>query len=652
MRIKNIHIENFRAVKDETLVCDGLTALVGPNGAGKSTFLHALLVFQGRLAPTVEDFYNRDTDKDIEIAVTFTDLPGAASKRFATYMQGDDLKVTCIYRYDDSNGAVGPPLLHGTALRNPDFEAVRTAPKAADTLRLYGELCKSRRYSDLPKCTSKKAVLEALDTWEDDNSGKCERLTDDGRFFGFEEAAGGYLGQFARILYIPAVREASGDGAEGGRGSVLRELLDLTVKGALAGNARYQDLQKEADAVYEKARDMGGIPEVRRLEADINGTLGMLAKGAEASLEWDLQAPRVGPPAAKIRLAEDGYSTTIDRTGHGLQRTFTIAMLSSLHRAQAGASAGGSAEDGGAPSIILAIEETELYQHPTRARHLARLLSSISREGFAGVTASVQVIYATHSPYFVGADRIEQIRMLRKEGGAKGRPKTTTVRSTDMAKIQQRLAAAGAKAHADPDKLEHDFDRVLTPLMSEGFFASVVVLVEGESDRIAVTRAAELIGMPLDKRDVVVIPCGSKSGLHGPLAMFNELGVRTYVAWDGDDNKGHEKKRNFRLLSLLGLSKAEIEAGDWLGATTSRFSCCRTNLEGVLRSDMGEELYDSLVAEYVETYRLKQSDSKKKPLVAHLLMREMKNQGIRPEALGRIVEAVLAGDVAGGAGSA
>ena len=123
--------------------------------------------------------------------------------------------------------------------------------------------------------------------------------------------------------------------------------------------------------------------------------------------------------------------------------------------------------------------------------------------------------------------------------------------------------------------------------------------------------------------------------------------MRTYVVWDGDGNKEEEKKRNARLLSLLGLSTAEIGKRDWLGATTVRYACYKTHLEDVLRSDMGEELYDRLVDEYATTYRLRKKDSKK-PLLVYLLIREMRDRGIRPAALGRIVKAILDGDAAEG----
>ena len=647
MRIKSIRVENFRSVKSQTLICDDLTALVGANGAGKSTFLRALLVFQGTQKADAEDFYNRDTDKDIEIAVTFTDLPAAASAKFARYIQGGGLEVVRVCRY--GNGEVESSL-HGISTRNPDFDGVRAAPRAADALARYDELRKSPDYACLPRRTSKKAALDALDTCEDANPGRCRRSLDDGSFFGFEDAAKGRLGQFVKMLYIPVVRDAIVDGTEGGQGSVLRDLLDPTVKNAPAGSAGYQELQEATNAVYKGASDMGGLPEAKRLRDDINYTLGIHVRGAEVDFRWDPVSPPVGLPTVTIRLAEDGYSTTIDRAGHGLQRAFIVAMLSRLHSAQAGASAAASeagASDAGGPSIVFAIEEPELYQHPTRARHLAGMLSSISRGELRGVASSVQVIYATHSPYFVGADRIEQVRILRKVDGDKGRPGTTRVWSTDMDRIRRRLATAGAARRADQDRLEHDFDRILTPLMREGFFAGKVVLVEGDSDRIAVMRAAEMLGTPLDGRGVAVIPCGSKSGLPGPLAMFLELGVRTYVVWDGDGNTGKEKRVNARLLSLLGRGGGGED--DWLGVTTDDFACFRDKLEVELRSDMGEDIYDRLVSEYRKTYRLK-GRNPKKPLVTRLLMREMEKRQIRPACLERIVNAILGDAPAEGSG--
>ncbi|MGP5722535.1 AAA family ATPase [Corynebacterium casei] len=42
MRIKTVHIQNFRTLEDVTIDFDSITTFIGPNGAGKSTVLRAL----------------------------------------------------------------------------------------------------------------------------------------------------------------------------------------------------------------------------------------------------------------------------------------------------------------------------------------------------------------------------------------------------------------------------------------------------------------------------------------------------------------------------------------------------------------------------------------------------------------------------------
>ena len=590
------------------------------------------MVFQGRQEPDEEDFYNRDASRDIRIAVTFTGLPGEARERFARYLRGGDLEVTLVCRRNGAGGAVESSL-HGACPRNPDFDAVRGAHDPVAALDEYDRLRARPEYASLPGRAAGAAAKEALDGWERDNPDGCGRpADDDGSFFGFEVDADGNLGRFIKILYISDVHEDHGGG---GRARPAR-LLASTIWDIMNGGDRSRDLQRGVDAAYDRAPFAGGPTGMRQMDDDISAVIGALARGARVEHGRGMLAPGLKMLSTTIRLAEDGYVTTADRVGAGLQRAFTIAMTEHMHGNQSGAG----------PTIVLAIEEPELYQHPARARHIAGLLSSISMSGLAGVANDVQVVYTTHSPHFVGADRMGQIRLVRKEGGEAGLPGTTRVWSTSVDKIQKRLAGAGAARRAGPGKLERDFDRILAPLMGGGFFARTAVLVEGDSDRIAILRAAEMRGTPLDKKGVAVIPCGNKAGILGPLAMFMELGVRAYPIWNRDGHEGKEKRLNDRLLSLVG-----HKGGGCPDATTAGYSCLGAKLEWTLRSDMGEELYDSLVAEYIKEYNLKKKDEKK-PLVTHLLMEEMERRGIRPARLGRIVEAILAGGGAEGGGPA
>src|SRR6202044_2180194 len=96
-------------------------------------------------------------------------------------------------------------------------------------------------------------------------------------------------------------------------------------------------------------------------------------------LAWRECGPPVIPfPTAQISLDDDGTPTPVDRTGHGLQRALIVTLLQ--HLAIATAARHGEQDEGddeppplARPGLLLALEEPELYQHPTKQRHIARI---------------------------------------------------------------------------------------------------------------------------------------------------------------------------------------------------------------------------------------------------------------------------------------
>ena len=146
---------------------------------------------------------------------------------------------------------------------------------------------------------------------------------------------------------------------------------------------------------------------------------------------------------------EDDYGSRVERTGHGLQRAFIITMLQHLDAIRyvepepedgdsEGAESDTKANSYQLPNLVLAIEEPELYQHPSRQRHLASVLLNLETGAIPGVAKSTQVIYATHSPLFVGLDRFDQIRVLRKVPGEDSKPMTTRLKKADLETVACR----------------------------------------------------------------------------------------------------------------------------------------------------------------------------------------------------------------------
>jgi putative ATP-dependent endonuclease of OLD family len=642
MKIKSLRVRHFRSILDETLDCEALTALVGANGSGKSAFLRALDLFYSpspRVAP--DDFYNRDTSQEIVITVTFRDLSPAARERFSSYLQGETLAVDRVFSWD---GTKAVAKLHGSRLQNPDFSAVRAASSAAEKKDLYESLRQDAKYADLPKWKNQTDATNALAQWEAKNVTSCQWLRDEGKFFGFAEVGQGYLGDFTRFLFIPAVRDAGEDAADG-KGSVLSVLMDLVVRSVVANRAEIKKLREDTQRQYKDMMNPEKLTELRSLEDDLSSTLKLFAPAATVALQWlPLDEVSIPMPKADVRLVEDGYACPVARTGHGLQRAFIMTLLQHLTKAQSLSDAsiveGEVVQKPKLPSLVLAIEEPELYQHPNRQRHLAKILLQLASGRIPGVAESTQIIYGTHSPLFVGIDRINQLRLLRKESTMADKPKITRIVSASLTTAAEELWEGNGRPGAKFTEvtLLPRLQTVMTPWMSEGFFADVVVLVEGEDDRAAILGVARALGRDLESSGISVIPCGGKTNIDRPLVIPRQLGIPVFVLWDGDKgDKNANPTHNHCLLRLLNHATA-----DWPATQLSeRFACFETNLEATLTAEIGEADFNKWLDEAQREFGIpKKGHALKKPAVVSAIVDKAFNTGRSVPTLRGIVEQV------------
>lgn len=656
MRVNKITVRNFRSISDEVVEFDSLTALVGRNGSGKSTLLRALELF---FAPTPKfdlyDFYAENTAQEIEIEVTFGDLRPEEQTRFAKYLQNGTLTVVRILSLP---GGKPTSTYHGQKLTSPDFQPIRSATKAAESKSLYEELRKTRKYEALPQAGTIDARREAMSMWEDANPAECSMSRDDGQFFGFKEVSLGYLGQFTKFIPIPAVRDASTE-AEEGRGSAITELIDLVVRSSLMTNKDIQELKESATKRYGEIIDPSKLSEMRQLEGDLTSSLRTFVLDASLHLSWlntggiDIQMPK-----ADVTLTEDGYRCPVTRTGHGLQRAFILTMLQYLATAvapstvtnQGSASPSTSeadlpiaaARDQDAPDIILAIEEPELYQHPSRQRHLATVLRQLAlgKSALSRVARNNQIIYSTHSPAFVGVDRFDQIRLFRKQLTNSGKPKITKITNALLATVATQLW----KFHGEKgppftaESLAVRLRSLMTPWMNEGFFADLVVLVEGEEDRAAVLGTAFAMSCDLDSHGISVIPCDGKTNLDRPALIFDLLGIPVYLIWDSDyGGKDPKVDWNRCLMRILGVAEEDYPDG-----VACNFACFKTNLTDVMKTEIGNPLFEELSEILRSEMGFQERPSEiKNPLFVQALIENARKRGRSCSHLEAIVGHVL-----------
>jgi predicted ATP-dependent endonuclease of OLD family len=330
------------------------------------------------------------------------------------------------------------------------------------------------------------------------------------------------------------------------------------------------------------------------------------------NLGWDeVKSPVVSLPAARATLIEDNFEGEISYKGHGLQRALIITLLQHLATTvpvepeksieeETLASKPKGLESSQGPDLILAIEEPELYLHPSRCRYLADLLLQLAEKPGVGLGASNQIIYTSHSPYFVDLHRFDRIRLVRKVASPDSPALQSIVTRFSLSQAAEKLAKV---CNADPSNFTRDSFRarampVMNTIVNEGFFADVVVVVEGLSEVGTLWKLQEIMKKNWSELGIVVVPAGGKNNIDRPTVIFQGLSIPTYFIFDADSYlTGKERKeaenRNHRYLRLAD-APIEVFPDTQVHETWAVF---KENFEGLLKEALGNEAFQAIQKE-------------------------------------------------------
>jgi len=639
--IKFLRVQNFRCIKDETLDSEELTALLGPNGSGKSSFLRALNIFYDPNARyTEEDFYNKDISQNIIITIKYVKLSHEEKKLFQKYVEDGELTVEKEVRWPYSRGS---QKYYGTSLQNPQFQDFRSA-KGTDLRRQYEKLREMEKYSSFPRYTNKDDAGSTLSSWEQSHPDGCIRERDDGQFFGFKEVGEAHLERYTKFLFIPAVRDASDDATES-KGAVISELMDLVVRSTLSQRKEIEEFRENTQSRYREIFDPTKLEELKTLEKRLSETLQTYVPDSSITINWqEASGFDIPMPRANVKLVEDEYPSPVGYTGHGLQRAFILTLLQHLALAKLPSELSEQDIEGKTsfeiPSLIIGIEEPELYQHPNRQRHFSNVLLKLSTEGIPGIATQTQVIYSTHSPLFVDLERFNQIRVFHKETVEEGLPKQTIIEKTTLDEVAKIIEKADDQPEGTytGETLKPRLRSLFRPWLNEGFFANKAVLVEGIEDRAAILATAKSRGYDFESLGISVLPCMGKTCLDRPYAIFQSLGIPVYVIWDSDEGGRDAKvEDNHRMLRLLG---REIE--DWPEIIEDNFACFKQKLMTTFKNEIGNEFFDAKIKECCDYFAIgRWNQAIKNPMVIQHVIEEGKKQGKSSPTLEKIIMKIM-----------
>lgn len=586
MKIKSIRIENFRSFKDETVFLNRYSCFVGPNGSGKSSVLAALNVFfkDNSTFDTQnledEDYFCKDTNNPIRITVTFDDLSDAAKQDLSDYVRQGELVVTAEAIFDQETG-IGTLKYYGQRAGIEHFrvffEQYKAKASAADLSTIYNGL--RQTYPDLPEVRAKDDKVEALHEYEAAHPDLCTLIRSEDSFYGINST--GKLSKFVTWVYVPAVKDA-GEEVQEAKNTALGKLLERTVRTRVNFEEDINVLRAETHNKYQEIL-VKNHAELQLISESLQKRLGDWAHPeVRLGMEW-MSDPKksisIQQPMAGIKTGEGDFIGSLSRMGHGLQRSYLLALLQELE----------SSEAPDAPTLILGCEEPELYQHPPQARHLADVFEQLSK-------GNNQILVTTHSPYFVNGDGFENVRITRKKGAQQG----SSVRGISFQQLSDRIRQAKNEAPIrQVEGLIAKIHQALQPNVAEMFFSRVPILVEGLEDVSYITTIMHLTGQWQEFRQLGchLIPVNGKDKIAQPLAITMELGLPVYVMYDCDSNsvkpehlRMHEGYNRI-ILNLLGANQNIFPA---MHVIDKNYAIWAPTLTDAVKTDFGAN-YDRLI---------------------------------------------------------
>jgi len=243
-------------------------------------------------------------------------------------------------------------------------------------------------------------------------------------------------------------------------------------------------------------------------------------------------------------------------------------------------------KDESAPTLVMAIEEPEIYQHPPQARYLAETLHELSEK-------NSQILVCSHSPLYIPGDDFEKVRIVRE----KGNPSNSFVSQLTYSELSDKLHKAGDNLVKESGTMAKLYS-LLNPIINEMFFCNILILVEGIEDVAYITTYLMLTKNmeQFRKYGCHIVPVGGKSNIIKPLAMANLLRIPVFVVFDADtdetksDNIVKHKKDNKILLHLSGCESEQ----EWPNQTLWKDNLVmwKTEIGKTVEDEIGSEWHN------------------------------------------------------------
>jgi putative ATP-dependent endonuclease of the OLD family len=374
------------------------------------------------------------------------------------------------------------------------------------------------------------------------------------------------------------------------------------------------------------------LPKLRELLAQAHGLLKTeLYDGFEAALREAFAAQlRTSRYDVKFRfqtidetnlyrslyptLIERGATKSPNEAGSGVRNLLVLALFHAF----------ATAFKGGA---ILGIEEPELFLHPHAQRSLMGQFENL-------VAAGNQLFISSHSATFLDITKPERIVVVECTEDDEDEI-CTQVRTTTAAKLLSARQQLHPEKTMTLQSMRAFLRNVRTMEMSEPYFARLVIIAEGPSEREALPLLCAHLGLNFDEEGISIIGAGGKTVMDTIVQVYQAHEIPTYVIFDNDSGlKVQDRNYNRVICRLLKIDESDAPKSQ----VTSAYAILNGDWEAQMMVDL-DEIRPGLYIELVSKARQELGilPDKNKPLVARLVAEELIARRIVPTFVQQIV---------------
>ena len=364
-------------------------------------------------------------------------------------------------------------------------------------------------------------------------------------------------------MYIGADRRLSYHLSYASKWTLLSKLMHKFHEALIQKQDRVSKLKSKFEEVVQIFQEVDAFAEFQR---NLTQQFGEIFKGMSYGLQVDFSAydPSRFFRSLQVVPKEGNEVRTFEELGTGQEQLLALVFAHAYAKAFYG-------------GIVLAIEEPEAHLHPLAQEWLARKIHQMAADG-------LQIVITTHSPHFIDILNLEGLVLVRKNHE----------NATVVCQLTKEQLAEHCKKHnshpqkTSPETILPFYANQATQEILNGFFAKKIVLVEGQTEQLALPVYLRKVGMDVTREGIAIVPVMGKGNLTKWWRLFTAYGIPTYMTIDNDSKDDQKEKKRRDVLTTLRLGNADeiITSEDWL--VHQNFCVFGKDFEAAMRANFPE----------------------------------------------------------------